>query len=93
VGGPNVERSQDAGGVVRHRFYRHRTFGHRGPSRPTVVEGSQPVAVGEPVELELPRLDGVAEAADEKHVGSLARLLDVNVHVVGGDRVSHRLLL
>jgi hypothetical protein len=40
---------------------------------------SQAVAVGQPVELELPRLDGVTQAADQQQVRSLADLLGPDV--------------
>ena len=42
--------------------------------------------VGEPVELELPRLDRVAEASDQERVRPCAHLLDVDVEIVGGDK-------
>ena len=87
VGGSDVERAQDRGGVVGHLLDRDRTFGHRGPSRAAVVERGQPVPVREPVELELPRLDGVAEAADEQHVRPQPDLVDVDLEAV---RLDHR---
>ena len=49
------------GRVLGHGLYRNGVVGHRRPTRPAVVESDQAVAVGEPVELELPRLDGVAQ--------------------------------
>jgi hypothetical protein len=47
------------------------------------------VAVGEPVELELPRLDGVARSADEQDVGSLADLLGPDVEVTDAYVLTH----
>jgi hypothetical protein len=87
VGGGNVERAQDPGGVVGHLLHRDRTRGHRGPSRAAVVERGHPVPVGEPAELELPRLDGVAEAADEQDVRSKPDLLDVDLEAVRLDHL------
>jgi hypothetical protein len=43
-----------------------RAFEHRRASGAAVVECGQAVAVGELVERELPRLDGVADAADQE---------------------------
>jgi hypothetical protein len=85
VGAWHVERAQDAAGVVGHRLDRAPRIGHRRAPRPAVVERGQAVAVGERVELKLPRLDGVAEAADEQHVGSVPDLLDVDVQTAGLD--------
>jgi hypothetical protein len=61
VGGIYAKRPQHPGGVIGHRLHRSRTLRHRRSPRTSIVEPGQPVAVREPVELELPRLDGVAE--------------------------------
>jgi hypothetical protein len=90
VCGGDVERSHDRGRVVRHRLDRDRTFRHRRPTRPPVVERSDPIAVGESVELELPRLDGVTQATDQKDVRSLANLLGPDVELARPDVVAHR---
>ena len=87
--GRDVERPQHAGRVVGHRLHRGRGLGHRRASGAAVVEGGHPVAVGEPVQLELPGLDGVAEAADEQHVGPLADLLRPDVQPVSGHVPAH----
>jgi hypothetical protein len=89
VGGANVKRSQDAGGVVRHRLHGDGAFGHGGPTGPAVVERGQAVAVGEPIELELPRLDGVPRAADQQHVRSFADLLGPDVELAGAYMLAH----
>jgi hypothetical protein len=83
MGGGNLERSQDLGGVVGQHLYRDRAGWHGGPARPPVVEGGQAVAVGQPVQLELPRLHGVAQAPNQQHVRSLADLLGPDVEVTG----------
>jgi hypothetical protein len=54
VGGGNVERPQDPGRIVRHHLRGDGTLRHRRPARTPIVESGQAVAVGEPVELELP---------------------------------------
>ncbi len=89
VGGRNAERPEDLGGIVGHHLRRDRTPRHRRPPCPPVVEGSQAVAVGEPVELELPRLDGVARSADEQDVGTLADLLGPDVEITGAYVLAH----
>jgi hypothetical protein len=50
-------------------------------------ERGQPVAVGEAVELELPRLHGVAELADQQDVRPLAGLLGAGRERAGVDCV------
>jgi hypothetical protein len=57
--------AQQRGGVVGHRGRREAPLGQRRAPRTAVVEGGEEVAVSEPVQLELPRLDGVPEAAYE----------------------------
>jgi hypothetical protein len=89
VGGANPERSEDAGRVVGHLLHRDRSVRHGGPARAPVVEGGQAVAVGQPVELELPGLDGVAQATDEQGVGSLADLLGPDVEATGAHVLTH----
>ena len=89
VGGGNLERPQDRGGVVGHRRHGGRPLGHRRPARPAIVEGGHAVAVREPVELELPRLDRVAEPADQEDIRSLADLLDVDVELPRPYVLSH----
>jgi hypothetical protein len=54
VGGGNVERPEDRGCVVGHHLCGDGVSEHRRPARPAVIERGQAVAVGEPVELELP---------------------------------------
>ena len=48
-----------------------------------MVERGHPVAVREPVELVLPLLDGVAQPADQQHVGPMAHLVDVDLELPG----------
>jgi hypothetical protein len=83
MGRGNLERPQDLGGVVGHHLRRDRTPRHRGAAGAPVVEGGQAVAVGQPIELELPRLDGVARPPDEQDVWSLADLLGPDVEGTG----------
>jgi hypothetical protein len=64
---------QHLGGVVGHRLHRERSGWHGGPTRSPVVEGGQAVAVGQPVELELPGFDGVAQTPDQQHVALVFR--------------------
>jgi hypothetical protein len=89
VGRGDVELSEDAGGVIGHHLHRDRPSRHRGPARPPVVERRQPVAVGEAIELELPRLDGVSESADKQDVRSSADLLGPDVEVAGAYVLTH----
>jgi hypothetical protein len=86
VGGGDRERPQHGGRVVGHRLDRGHPCRHRRAARAAVVEGGHAVAVREAVELELSGLDGVAEAADQQHVGPGADLLDVDVEVAGRQR-------
>ena len=72
--------------IVRRR---ERPVGQRRAPRAAVVEGGQAVAVGEPVELGLPRLGGVAEAGDQQDVGSVAPALGPELGAVGVDRFAH----
>jgi hypothetical protein len=56
---------------------------------PPVVEGGQTVALGESVELELPRLDSVAAASDQQNVWSFADLLGPDLQIIGGYVLTH----
>jgi hypothetical protein len=89
VGGGNFEGSEDGGRVIRHDLRRDRALRQRGSPCPTIVEGGHAVAVGEAIQLELPRLDGVAEAPDQQDVRSFADLLGPDVEVTGADVVTH----
>jgi hypothetical protein len=89
VGGANVERAEDSGRVVRHHLHGDGASGHRRAAGAAVVEGGQAVAVGECVELELPRLDGVAAAADQQDVRSFADLLGPDVELARGYVLAH----
>jgi hypothetical protein len=89
VRGRNVERAEDVGSVVCHHLGRDRSARHGGSTRPAVVERGQAVPVGEPVELELPRLDGVAQASDQQNVRSFADLLGPDVEVAGAYMLPH----
>ena len=60
-----------------------RTVGQRVRPAPRLSKAASAVAVGEPVELRLPRLNGVAEATDQQHVGPVAALVDIQVDVAG----------
>jgi hypothetical protein len=82
---------EDRGRVVGHQRRRDRPGWHGGAARPAVVEGGQAVAVGQPIQLELPGLDGVARAADEQDVRSLADLLGPDLEVAGVDVGTHGL--
>jgi hypothetical protein len=85
VRGPDAEGVQDGGRVVGHHLDRHRAVGHCRPAGAPVVEGGHAVAVGQPVELELPRFDGVAASADQQDVGSLAHLVGPDVEAARAD--------
>ena len=89
VRGRDVERAQHRGGVVGHHRHRQRLLGQRRAPRAAVVEGGQPVPVGQPVELRLPRLGGVAQPAQEEHVRPLSDLLDVDLDVAGAHFLAH----
>ena len=88
VGGCNVDGFEDGGRVVRHHLHGDRPRHHR-PACAPVVERGQAVAVHEAVELELPRLDGVAETADEQDVRPLPDLLGPDVEITGADVLAH----
>jgi hypothetical protein len=75
VGRVNVERPQNLRRIVRHHFRGYRTLRHHRATCPAVVERDQTVAIGEPVELELPRLHSVSGAADEQHIWASAQLI------------------
>ncbi len=85
VGVGDVEGPQEGGGVVGHQLHRKRSLGQRRAAGSAVVEGREPVAVGQPVELGLPGLGRVAEPGDEQDVGALAPSLDPQVHVADVD--------
>src|SRR5215208_4767336 len=63
--------------------------GQRRAPRTAVVEGSEEVAVREPIELWLPRFGGVAEPRDEQDVGSLPSALGKDLGAVGIDWFAH----
>ena len=81
VRGGDVERSQQRGGVIGHGGHRERLGRQRRAAHPAVVVSDEPVAVREPVQLELPGLGGIAEPGDEQDIrpGSLA----LDPHVQG----------
>jgi hypothetical protein len=87
--GGNVNSPQKRGCVVRHHLHGDVTVRHRGSAGPPVVEGDQTVAVQEPVELELPRFDGVAQAADEQDVRSSTDLFRPDVEVTDANVLTH----
>jgi hypothetical protein len=70
-------------GIVDHQLRRDQSSGMAvRPARG--CRSGEAVAVAQPVELELPGLNGVARAADEQDVGSLADLLGPDVEVADG---------
>lgn len=76
VGGVYAQRPEHASRVVRHRLNRQRrTTRVGGPARAAVVKGREAIGIGEPVQLELPRFDGIPEPADQQHIRALADLL------------------
>jgi hypothetical protein len=86
VGLLDTERTQQVGGVVGH-VADGETFGRqRRPSGPAVVEGGQPVTVGQPVQLKHPGVGGVAQPGDQQHVGAVASLFDPQLDLADGDR-------
>jgi hypothetical protein len=85
VGGLNLERAQQRGGVVGHHGNRERTVGQRGAPRPAVVERDQAIAVREAVQLELPSIGGIAEPGDEQDVWPLAAAHYPKLDVAGVD--------
>jgi hypothetical protein len=89
VRGPDGAGVEDGGRVVGHRLHGSRAIGHRRPAGSPIVEGGHAVAVPQSVQLELPRLHGVAEAADQQDVGSLTDLLGPNVEVACAYVLSH----
>jgi hypothetical protein len=70
-----AERAEDSGRVISQHFNRHRPAGIGCSAGAPVVEGSKPIAVGQPVQLELPGLDRIAQASDQQHIRSLTHLL------------------
>ena len=72
------DSTEDRRGVLRHRGGVERFgLGRQWRSaRAGVVESDEAVAVGQAVELELPRLDGIRETAEEQHIRSDATCLD-----------------
>jgi hypothetical protein len=80
-----VQRVQERGRVVGHGRRRQCPVGQRRASDAPVVEGGQAVAVGQPVELVLPRLGGVAEPGDQQHVGPVAAALDPELELANAD--------
>ena len=74
----DLDSTEDCHGIVGHRGGVERFgLGRQWRSaRPGVVEGDEAVAVGQAVELELPRLHGIGETAEEQHVRSGTTRLD-----------------
>jgi hypothetical protein len=60
VDGRDIERAQQRDGVIGHGGHRERLGRQRCAAHPAVVVGGEPVAVREPVQLELPSLGGIA---------------------------------
>jgi hypothetical protein len=85
MGRRDTERVKHVGRVIGHGLDRGRPLGHCRPSRPAIVERGQAVAVGEPVELKLPRLDRVAETPDQQDIWSFADLFDPDVEPTRAD--------
>ena len=75
--------------VVSHGGRRQRPAGEWRSAHAAVVEGGEPVAVRQAVELWLPRLGRVAEPADEQHVGSFSPSLDPQVDAAGLYHLTH----
>ena len=90
VGALDAERARQGGGVVGHVDDREAVGHHGRAARAPRIEGREPVAVGEAVELEGPRLGRVAEAGEQDHVGSFAALVDPELDVAGGDHALER---
>ena len=74
----DLDSTEDCHGIVGHRGGVERFgLGRQWRSaRPGVVEGDEAVAVGQAVELELPRLHGIGETAEEQHLMSGTTRLD-----------------
>jgi len=89
VGGGDLKGAQQRGGVVGHGGHRERSGGQRRASRPAVVEGGEPVAAGEPLQLELPGLGGIAQPGDEQDVWPCSPALDPHVQVARADILAH----
>jgi hypothetical protein len=70
-----------AAGVVCHHAGRERACGQGRAPGPAVVEGGEAIAIGEPVELRLPRFGGVAQPGDEQDVRSGSVALDPKLGV------------
>jgi hypothetical protein len=85
VGVGDAERPHECGGVVGHVHDGEAVGRHRRPTGTAVVERGDAIAVGEPVELERPRLGGVGEPGDQDDVGSRAALVDPQLDVADAD--------
>lgn len=79
VGGGDVERAQQRGGVTGHGGHREWLGRQRRAAHPAVVIGGELVAVREPVQLELPGLRGIAEPGDGQDVCSSSRNAPISV--------------
>jgi hypothetical protein len=58
-------------------------------TRPRIIERGQAIPIGQPVELELPGLDGIAQAPDQQNVWSVTNLLGPDVEVTDAYVLSH----
>jgi hypothetical protein len=89
VGGVSLERPKNRGRVICHQGRREPAVRHRRATGAAIVEGDQPVVVCEPVQLQLPRLDGVPQATDQQDVRTLADLLGPDVELADADVLAH----
>jgi hypothetical protein len=64
--------------------------GQRRTARPTVVEGRQPPAVRQPLQLRLPGLGGITEPGNQQDVGSLPAAFHPESDVAALDHFTHR---
>jgi hypothetical protein len=75
MGGRDLQSPQQASRVVGHGGHRERLvgWGQRRAARPTVVEGRQPPAVRQPLQLRLPGLGGITEPGNQQTSGPCPR--------------------
>jgi hypothetical protein len=89
VGSRDRKRFEQGGRVVGRGGHRERLLTHGRASHPAVVIGGEPVAVLQPVQLELPGLYGIGQPRDDQHLRALTATLHPEIDVPGPHLFTH----
>ena len=89
MGSWDPKRFQQRGRVVGRGRHRERLLTHGRASHPAVVIGGEPVAVRQPVQLELPGLHGIGQPRDGQHLRALPATLHPEIDIPGPHLSTH----